>query len=189
MEGLDAEMERLRKGIETEAEAFLDLKIKDAEGVSPEVHEYVGMMKKHALAGKMMREIGMVLGYKAMGGKDEDAIVMASTALTMLQAYLLIHDDIMDSAETRRKSLSAWAELRESHKKSFRSGHQKFGESAAISQEFELARFRSIETRLPLIHCANTGISGVFDVVLFSSELARSGPVYEPLARVDLKAR
>ncbi len=38
-----------------------------------------------------------------------------------------------------------------------------FGESAAIPQELELARLRAIETRLPVVHCANTGISGVFD--------------------------
>jgi hypothetical protein len=38
-----------------------------------------------------------------------------------------------------------------------------FGSSNAIPQELELARFRAIETRLPLIHSANTGISGVFD--------------------------
>lgn len=38
-----------------------------------------------------------------------------------------------------------------------------FGASNAIAQELEVARMRAIETRLPLIHCANTGISGVFD--------------------------
>lgn len=38
-----------------------------------------------------------------------------------------------------------------------------FGQSSAISQELEIARMRAIETRLPLIHAANTGISGVFD--------------------------
>jgi apolipoprotein N-acyltransferase len=38
-----------------------------------------------------------------------------------------------------------------------------FGMSAAIPQEFELARMRAIETRLPLVHCSNTGVSGVFD--------------------------
>lgn len=38
-----------------------------------------------------------------------------------------------------------------------------FGESAAIPQEFEIARMRAVETRLPIVHCANTGISGVFD--------------------------
>jgi len=38
-----------------------------------------------------------------------------------------------------------------------------FGASNAIPQELEIARIRAIETRLPLVHCANTGISGVFD--------------------------
>jgi predicted amidohydrolase len=38
-----------------------------------------------------------------------------------------------------------------------------FGGSSALSQELEMARMRSIETRLPLIQSANTGISGVFD--------------------------
>lgn len=38
-----------------------------------------------------------------------------------------------------------------------------FGDSSAIPQEFELARVRAVETRLPLVHCANTGITGVFD--------------------------
>ena len=38
-----------------------------------------------------------------------------------------------------------------------------FGASAAQGQELEMARFRAIETRMPLIHAANTGISGVFD--------------------------
>lgn len=38
-----------------------------------------------------------------------------------------------------------------------------FGASNAIPQELEIARLRAIETRLPVIHSANTGISGAFD--------------------------
>ena len=38
-----------------------------------------------------------------------------------------------------------------------------FGKTNAIPQELEIARFRAVETRLSLIHAANTGISGVFD--------------------------
>ena len=38
-----------------------------------------------------------------------------------------------------------------------------FGASSAIPQEFELARMRAIETRLPLVHASNTGVSGVID--------------------------
>jgi apolipoprotein N-acyltransferase len=38
-----------------------------------------------------------------------------------------------------------------------------FGASSALGQELEIARVRAIETRLPLAHCANTGITGMFD--------------------------
>ena len=38
-----------------------------------------------------------------------------------------------------------------------------FGRSNALPQELDIARLRAIETRLPLVHSANTGISGVFD--------------------------
>ena len=38
-----------------------------------------------------------------------------------------------------------------------------FGASNVTAQELEIARFRAIENRLSLLHCGNTGISGLFD--------------------------
>jgi len=38
-----------------------------------------------------------------------------------------------------------------------------FWASAALDQEWAIARMRAVETRLPVIHSANTGISGVID--------------------------
>ncbi|HOK08813.1 MAG TPA: apolipoprotein N-acyltransferase [Candidatus Hydrogenedens sp.] len=38
-----------------------------------------------------------------------------------------------------------------------------FGGTNALPQELEICRMRAIETRLPVIHCTNTGISGIFD--------------------------
>ena len=38
-----------------------------------------------------------------------------------------------------------------------------FGASNALAQEHEIARLRAVETRLPLVHCANTGLTGTFD--------------------------
>ncbi|MFM1921536.1 MAG: hypothetical protein RLZZ303_3170 [Candidatus Hydrogenedentota bacterium] len=38
-----------------------------------------------------------------------------------------------------------------------------FGSSSAIAQEIEIARLRSVESRLPLLHASNTGVSGAFD--------------------------
>lgn len=38
-----------------------------------------------------------------------------------------------------------------------------FGGSNVLGQELEIARFRAIENRLPVVQCANTGVSGVID--------------------------
>jgi apolipoprotein N-acyltransferase len=38
-----------------------------------------------------------------------------------------------------------------------------FGATNAIDQELEFGRMRAVETRLPLVHCTNTGHSGIFD--------------------------
>lgn len=37
-----------------------------------------------------------------------------------------------------------------------------FGATNALNQELEICRMRAIETRVPIIHCTNTGISGLF---------------------------
>jgi len=38
-----------------------------------------------------------------------------------------------------------------------------FGDSSVLPQELEIARVRAIENRMPVVHAANTGVSGVID--------------------------
>jgi geranylgeranyl diphosphate synthase type I len=133
-EDLLASLRELRERIKAEAEKTLAFKMKEAGAIDPEVGELVRLSARHAFGGKMLREALMVLGYEAAGGKDREAIIQASTALTFLQAYLLVHDDIMDRAELRRKEKSAWKEFEEMHAKRFkkRKEHRRYGESTAI---------------------------------------------------------
>ncbi|MDQ3022495.1 MAG: polyprenyl synthetase family protein [Bacteroidota bacterium] len=51
--------------------------------------------------GKRIRPMMLIFSCEAVGGKIEDAL-NASVALEMLHNFTLVHDDIMDNANTRR---------------------------------------------------------------------------------------
>ncbi|MFN8632192.1 MAG: polyprenyl synthetase family protein, partial [Chloroflexota bacterium] len=64
-----------------------------------------------AAGGKRLRPACCVLGYRAAGGDaDEPAILRAASALELLHAMALIHDDLIDRATERRDvpSSEAW---------------------------------------------------------------------------------
>ncbi len=83
--------------------------------------------------GKRIRAILMIVGYKMMGGEDEDEIIRASSSLELIQSYLLIHDDIMDESELRRGKATVHKIYEEKHlKMGFGGKPKKFGESMAI---------------------------------------------------------
>lgn len=52
--------------------------------------------------GKRIRPILCIKGYEAVGGRNRDEIIRASISLEFLEAYLLIHDDIIDQDDIRR---------------------------------------------------------------------------------------
>lgn len=51
--------------------------------------------------GKRIRPMLLILSCEAVGGKAEDALD-AATAVEILHNFTLVHDDIMDNADTRR---------------------------------------------------------------------------------------
>lgn len=52
--------------------------------------------------GKRMRPILFIKGYESVGGKDIEEITRTSICIELLEAYLLIHDDIIDCDSMRR---------------------------------------------------------------------------------------
>lgn len=52
--------------------------------------------------GKRLRPVLMRVAYEGLGGANTKALIRASCAVELMQSFLLIHDDIMDSAELRR---------------------------------------------------------------------------------------
>ena len=52
--------------------------------------------------GKRLRPAFAYWGYRGAGGVDSDEVVTAVSALELVQASALIHDDVMDASDTRR---------------------------------------------------------------------------------------
>lgn len=55
-----------------------------------------------ARGGKRIRPILLTKGYEAVGGKNISEILRASISIELVEAYLLIHDDIIDEDSIRR---------------------------------------------------------------------------------------
>ncbi len=58
--------------------------------------------------GKRVRPMIALLAFKAFGGKKVEDIVDIATALELIHTATLLHDDIIDGAETRRGKESAY---------------------------------------------------------------------------------
>src|SRR6202000_436135 len=71
--------------------------------------------------------------YRACGGQREEQVLPLALATEFLHTYLLIHDDIMDHAETRRGQPSAHVHFDRLHRAAgLRGDGADFGTSVAI---------------------------------------------------------
>jgi len=82
---------------------------------------------------KRLRPLFAYCGYLAAGGKDDDAVISAVSSLELLQACALIHDDLIDSSDTRRGKPSVHRRFEAIHKIEELSGSAtSYGAAAAI---------------------------------------------------------
>ena len=84
--------------------------------------------------GKRLRPAFCFWGYRAAGGDPDDELVIdAGAAFEMLQAFALVHDDVMDGSATRRGARTAHLEFGDQHvDESWRGEARRFGEGVAI---------------------------------------------------------
>ena len=71
------------------------------DALSAEVMELV------AAGGKRLRPAFVYWGHRAAGGGDEQAAIHAGAAVEMLHTFALLHDDVIDRADTRRERAAA----------------------------------------------------------------------------------
>lgn len=103
------------------------------DAISPDVSVLAVSLTQLISGGKRLRPAFAYWGYRATGGEDSDALVRACAGLEFLQACALIHDDVMDSSDTRRGNPSTHKQFQALHEHGqWRGDALKFGEGAAI---------------------------------------------------------
>ncbi|WP_051367907.1 polyprenyl synthetase family protein [Hamadaea tsunoensis] len=124
----------LRRRVDRSLRAFLAARRTQLTSIDPELAPVSEAIDALVLGGgKRLRPAFAYWGYRAAGGTDSDAVVTAASALELVQASALIHDDLIDRSDTRRGEPSAHVRFTELHGKSDWHGDGgEFGAAAAI---------------------------------------------------------
>ncbi len=97
---LDAEDLRVR--VQKRLDDFLAAQVPVLDDVSPDLAPLSEALVDLLRGGKRLRPAFAYWGWRGAGGADCEEAVTAATALELLQACALIHDDVMDGSDTRR---------------------------------------------------------------------------------------
>ena len=96
-------MSAVRERTDEKLRQYLDAKLAEAKGISPDSMELVsGITSLTMRGGKRFRPIVVTAAFEAVCSGDVVRTVDAGASLELLQSYLLIHDDWMDQDDERR---------------------------------------------------------------------------------------
>ncbi len=106
-----------RSGLESELRSWLADKRRELTAEVGEADELVSKLDQYVLrGGKRLRPALVYYAYRACGGAERERVIPAALAVELLHTYLLIHDDIMDHAPTRRGEPTAHLVFRDEHR-------------------------------------------------------------------------
>jgi geranylgeranyl diphosphate synthase type I len=126
-------LESEREKIEAHIDTFMDGEISSAVE-NDSTTEVLDALKEFTLrGGKRVRSILVVMGYRAVGGRDVERARRASISLELIQTMLLIHDDIIDESPERRGAPSFHKLMEGLHRvNGYRGDPSKFGVNIAV---------------------------------------------------------
>ncbi|MGK5684631.1 polyprenyl synthetase family protein [Actinoplanes sp. URMC 104] len=158
----------LRSRVDKALAAFLAEQRSRLTGIDPALAAVAEALEEFVLGGgKRLRPAFAYWGFRGAGGADSDQVVAAVSALELVQASALIHDDLMDRSDTRRGVPSMHRRFEAQHTAAgWRGGAAAFGDSAAVLLG-DLALVWSDE----LLHTSGVG----------AAELTRARPVYDEM--------
>jgi len=129
-------LEDYRQRFDRELAAWIAARRERFAAAVPEADEIAGAVARLATSGgKRLRPALVWFTWRACGGgaATQEAVRSLGLAGELLHTYLLIHDDIMDHADTRRGLPTAHAELARRHRqRDWRGDADDFGRTGAI---------------------------------------------------------
>lgn len=133
--GLRSSLETIRLQIDLCLQARLDeVRIGFTATSSQRIVEEV--IRATVRRGGRIRPVLCCCGYAAgagEGGPLDPRIVAAASSLELLHTFAILHDDVMDGAETRRGEASTHRRAAEEHRRSgIRGDHERYGVSVAV---------------------------------------------------------
>ena len=121
--------------VEQRLEALLDAEAERWAALSADLTPPLQSLRQLVLSGgKRLRPAFCYWAYRGAGGDPDDpAVIDAGAAFEMLQAFALVHDDVMDGSSIRRGARTAHLAYGDRHGDAdWRGEGRRFGEGVAI---------------------------------------------------------
>ena len=137
-------LQQTKQKINTHLEQTINAEIKRKKDSHPFILQTLNTLKDYTLrSGKRIRPILTYYTYKMLTPAtnfNEQEILKACTAIELIGTYLLVEDDIIDQAESRRNKPSAHKEYEEYYKEKYGDENAThFGQSIALLIGLEMA--------------------------------------------------
>ena len=133
--GADSPTDVISTRVSAVLEAFVERKRVELAPVGLEMEPLIDAAAAAVGGGKRLRPAFAYWGWRAAGGSrdDEEAIVAAASAIELVHASALVHDDVMDDSATRRGLPTPHRRFAEQGGSAVSSAQaEHFGRSAAI---------------------------------------------------------
>jgi geranylgeranyl diphosphate synthase type I len=159
--------------VQRQLDRFLARQAPVLDAASPELKPLLDTLDALLSSGKRLRPAFCSWGWRAAGAPDDEAVLQVASALELVQACALVHDDVMDDSDTRRGRPSVHRAFAELHRDAGWLGSAElFGTGAAI---------------LLGDLCLAWADEMIFSADLPAEALLRAKPVYD-LMRTELMA-